>query len=66
MTPERFKEIEAAFERAHELAPPERTAYLDALRATDPELYVEVTSLLASEPGAASVLHRTIEGSGSR
>lgn len=62
MTPERFKEIEDAFQRALDLAPLERTAYLDSLRARDPDLHVEVTSLLASEPGAATVLHRTIAG----
>ena len=60
MTPERFRQIEEAFQRAHDLAPPARAAYLDRLRDDDRDLHAEVTSLLASEPDASEALRRTI------
>jgi len=48
------KEVEALFEKALDLAPAERTAFLNAIRARDPALYQELASLLEAledDPG---------------
>jgi hypothetical protein len=60
VTPERFRQIEDAFQHAHDLGPVERASYLDRLRDADRDLYAEVTSLLDSEPDAPEALRRTI------
>jgi len=60
VTPERFRQIEDAFQRARDLEPVERASYLDQLHEDDRDLHAEVTSLLESEPHASEALHRTI------
>jgi hypothetical protein len=62
VTPERFRQIEEAFQHARDLAPAEQAAYLDRLRDDDLDLHDEVTSLLESEPDAPDALRRTIAG----
>ena len=54
MTPERMQQIEALFHDACNLAPSERTAFLDAACAGDKALRREVELLLASD-GQASM-----------
>jgi hypothetical protein len=49
MTPERFAQIEEVFCRAAELAPVERTEFLDKACASDTDLRREVESLLAEQ-----------------
>src|ERR1700680_3037481 len=48
MTPERWQQIKAVLDRALELAPGERSAFLDRACARDPSLRNEVEELLAS------------------
>ena len=51
MTPERWQQVRDVLERALELAPPGRLAFLDAACESDPSLRREVETLLASDPG---------------
>ena len=60
VTRERFRQIEEAFQKAHDLASLERAAFLERLREDDLELHAEVTSLLDSEPNASEALRRTV------
>jgi eukaryotic-like serine/threonine-protein kinase len=54
MTPERWREVREVLHEALELAPPERSAYLDRACAADESLRREVESLLASSEEARS------------
>jgi hypothetical protein len=64
VTPQRFRQIEEAFQKARDLTSLDRVAYLEQLRDQDLDLHAEVTSLLDSEPNAAEVLHRAIAAGG--
>ena len=48
MTPERWQQIQDVLEKVLELAPGERSAYLNQVCSTDPSLRQEVETLLAS------------------
>ena len=50
MTPERWQEIREVLEKALELAPGQRSAFLDQAGSSDPSLRQEVETLLASSP----------------
>ncbi len=50
MTPERWQQVQDVLERALELAPGERSAYLDQTCSSDPSLRYEVETLLAASP----------------
>jgi hypothetical protein len=54
MTPERWQRIRDVLEKALELAPGERSAYLGSACASDPSLRQEVETLLASSPDVRS------------
>jgi serine/threonine protein kinase len=54
MTPERWRQIRDVLERALELAPGERSAYLNQACSSDPSLRQEVETLLASSPDVRS------------
>ncbi|MEO7367754.1 MAG: protein kinase, partial [Gemmatimonadaceae bacterium] len=58
MTPERWREIEAAFEEARNLDSGERATFLDRACASDETLRNEVESLLAADEGATGFLER--------
>lgn len=60
VTPERFKQIEEAFQKARDLASLERVAFLERLREEDLDLHAEVTSLLDSELDAPEALRRAV------
>lgn len=60
MTPERWKLIEDAFDRAIDLGIAERTAFLDTACGDDDELRHEVEFLLACSTRASDRLHETI------
>ena len=50
MTPERWQQIREVLEKALELAPGERAAFLDGACSSDPSLRQEVDALLDSDP----------------
>jgi len=54
MTPERWQQIQDVLEKALELAPDERSAYLDRACLPDPSLRQEIETLLASSDGVRS------------
>jgi len=54
MTPERWQEIRDVLEKALELAPGERSAFLDGACSSDPSLRQEVEALLDSDPNVPS------------
>jgi non-specific serine/threonine protein kinase/serine/threonine-protein kinase len=54
MTPERWQQIRDVLGRSLELAPEERTAFLEQACSSDPTLRGEVEALLASNPGMPS------------
>jgi hypothetical protein len=54
MTPERWQEIRDVLEKALELAPGERSAFLEQVCSSDPSLRQEVETLLASGPDVGS------------
>jgi len=54
MTPERWQEIRDVLEKALELAPDERSAFLDRACSSDPSLRQEVDTLLASSDDVRS------------
>jgi serine/threonine protein kinase/tetratricopeptide (TPR) repeat protein len=54
MIPERWREVKDKLDAALELAPAERSAYLDQISATDPELRQELESLIASHEEAGT------------
>jgi serine/threonine protein kinase len=54
MTPERWQEIRDVLEKALELAPDERSAFLDRACSSDPSLRQEVKTLLASSDDVRS------------
>jgi len=54
MNPERWQQIRDVLERALELAPGERSAFLDRACSSDPSLRQEVETLLASSPDVRS------------
>ncbi|NIR73219.1 serine/threonine protein kinase [candidate division KSB1 bacterium] len=56
MTPERWKKVQTLFERALELQPGQREAFLRRACAVDAELYREVTSLLEADRTPHSLL----------
>jgi serine/threonine protein kinase len=56
MTPERWQQVKSVFDRAIEIAPEERSSFLDRACSTDHSLRREVESLLASENEASSFL----------
>jgi hypothetical protein len=58
MTPERWQEVQDLLERALELAPGERSAFLDQACSSDQSLRHEVETVLASSPDVrSSFLH---------
>jgi serine/threonine-protein kinase len=54
--PERWRQIEALFERALDLLPEERSAFLDQACAEDPQLRKQVEALLAADESAGGFL----------
>jgi len=54
MTPERWQQIKSALADAMALSPADRVSYLDRMGAADPELRLEVLSLLAADEEAGS------------
>jgi len=54
MTPERWQQIRDVLEKALELAPGERSAFLNQACSSDPSLRQEVETLLASSPDVRS------------
>jgi serine/threonine protein kinase len=54
MTPERWQQIQDVLEKALELAPEQRPAYLHQACSSDPSLRLEVEALLASSDGVRS------------
>jgi eukaryotic-like serine/threonine-protein kinase len=54
MTPERWQQVQDVLVEALELAPGERTVYLDRARSSDPSLRQEVETLLASSDDVRS------------
>src|SRR5208282_4442616 len=54
MTPERWQQIRDVLEKALELTPEQRSAYLNQACSADPSLRQEVETLLASGPGVRS------------
>jgi serine/threonine protein kinase len=54
MTPERWQQVQNVLEKALELAPGERSAFLDRACSSDPSLRHEVETLLASSDGVRS------------
>jgi non-specific serine/threonine protein kinase/serine/threonine-protein kinase len=54
MTPERWQQIRDVLGMALELAPQERTAFMEQACSSDPTLREEVEALLASNPGMPS------------
>jgi tRNA A-37 threonylcarbamoyl transferase component Bud32 len=66
MTPERWREIRAAFDRLAALAPDERETALSALAEVDGELAREARSLLAAEARDAQFMSRPAGGAADR
>ena len=60
MTPERFRQLEAAFDAAADLPADERGAVLDRLCVGDPELRAEVEALLAATVDATARIQGAI------
>jgi serine/threonine protein kinase/tetratricopeptide (TPR) repeat protein len=56
MTPERWQQVKSVFHRVRELAPEERSSFLDHACSTDDTLRREVESLLSSDEEARSVI----------
>ncbi len=56
ITPERWPDVEALLDRALDLPPDERTAFLEAARADDPDLLGEVREVLRAGDRARSLL----------
>ena len=54
MTPDRWKQIREVLEQALDLAPGERSAFLEQAYSSDPSLRQEVETLLASSPDERS------------
>jgi len=54
MTPERWQQVRDVLEKALDLAPGERSAYLNQACSSDPSLRQEVETLLASSPDVRS------------
>ena len=54
MTPERWQQIQDVLEKALELAPGERSAFLNQACSSDPSLRQEVETLLASSDDVRS------------
>jgi hypothetical protein len=54
MTPERWQQVQDVLEKVLELAPGERSVFLERACSSDPSLRQEVESLLASSPDARS------------
>jgi hypothetical protein len=54
MTPERWQQIQDVIEKALQLAPGERSAFLNQACSSDPSLREEVETLLASSPDVPS------------
>lgn len=54
MTPERWQRVKSVFDQAVELAPDERTAFLERACSSDDSLWLEVESLLSSGEKARS------------
>jgi hypothetical protein len=54
MTPERWEQIRDVLEKALELAPDERSAFLDGACSSDPSLRKEVEVLLAQSADVPS------------
>ena len=61
MTPERWAQIEEVFHRAVECDVAQRTALLDEVCGTDPELRREVEALLSSEASARDHLQDAVD-----
>ncbi len=60
MTPERWKQVEAIFERALELADGERDEFIHGACGDDHELRDEVASLIRSDVDARAHLHEAV------
>ena len=58
MNTDRWQDVAALFDRAAELPPAERAAFLDAEAGDDPALREEVEALLAFDDGATGLLDR--------
>ena len=54
MTPERWQQIQDVLEEVLQLAPDQRSAFLDRACSTDPSLRQEVETLLASSDDVRS------------
>ncbi len=54
MTPERWQQIRDVLEKALDLAPNERSAFLEQACSSDPSLRREVETLLVSSPDVSS------------
>ncbi len=54
--PQRWDEVQAAFDALVELSPAARASQLEALEATDPVLYASVAALLAADANAEAQL----------
>jgi eukaryotic-like serine/threonine-protein kinase len=54
MTPERWQQVQDVLDKALELAPDQRSAYLNQACPSDPSLRQEVETLLASSDGVSS------------
>jgi len=54
MTPERWQQVQDVLEKALELAPADRSAYLDQACSSDSSFRHEVETLLAANPGVRS------------
>jgi serine/threonine protein kinase/tetratricopeptide (TPR) repeat protein len=54
MTPERWQQIQDVLEKALQLAPGQRSAFLDRACSSDPSLRQEVEAMLASSPDVRS------------
>ena len=59
MTPERWQQIQDVLEKALELPPGERSAFLNRACSTDPSLRQEVETLLASSDGVRTGIFHT-------
>ena len=60
MNTERWRHIEALFDRAMELPDADRGGFLDTACAGDPELHDELTALVASAPTAGATLRAAV------
>jgi len=60
MTPERLQHVDEVFQTSLDLAPELRRAYLEQVRADDPELHSEVDSLLRAHDGAEAFIETPV------